>query len=201
MKRSCLAAAVLLAAASAWAQYKVVGPDGRITYTDRPPASAAAKVAPVTPEEGTASASPLAALPYELRQVATRFPVTLYAAPDCAPCDKGRQLLQRRGIPYRERRVQTEDDLVALERLTGARTVPVLAVGAQLSRGWQESEWQTTLDLAGYPAQSRLPPDWVAAAPKPLAPARVAPPAAPTPAPAPAAPAPPPSNAAPGFRF
>src|SRR5574337_628491 len=194
--RSWLLAAVLLTAAAAWAQYKVVAPDGRVTYTDRPgDVPAGAKVIPLarsgTPAEPEAGPSPLAGLPFELRQIAQRFPVTLYTSPDCAPCDRGRQLLRQRGIPYVERRVQTDDDQAALERLVGARTVPVLAVGSQLSRGWLESEWVGNLDLAGYPAQSQLPHDWQVPPVTPLA-ARAAAPAAAAAAPPAAAPAPPP---------
>ena len=179
MKPLPVAAALLIAAAAATAQYKVVGADGRVTYTDRPAAEAGSKVSQVGRD---AAASPAAApsasalLPYGLRQVAARFPVTLYAAPDCAPCERGRQLLQRRGVPYTERLVQTDEDQVALERLTGARTVPVLAVGAQFTRGWLGSEWQANLDLAGYPAQSRLPSGWQAPSVTPLAPRPPAPP-------------------------
>ncbi len=191
--RTCLLAVALLASAAASAQYKVVAPDGRVTYTDRPgDAPAGSKISRVG-HEGAADASPapspVAGLPFELRQVAERFPVTLYAGADCAPCDLGRQLLQRRGIPYVERRVQTEDDLAALERLAGARTVPVLAVGGQISRGWLESEWVGNLDLAGYPAQSRLPSNWqpppvtpLAARPESAANGAPAMPAVPTPA-------------------
>src|SRR5574337_41238 len=169
-----LLAVALLSVAAASAQYKVVAPDGRVTYTDRPgDAPAGAKVIPWSrsgaPAEPAAGASPLAGLPFELRQIAQRFPVTLYASADCAPCDRGRQMLRQRGIPYVERRVQTDDDLAALERLVGARTVPVLAVGSQLSRGWLESDWAGNLDLAGYPARSQLPRDWQPAPATPLA--------------------------------
>ena len=65
-----LAAALLLAVAlPASALYKVVGPDGKVTYTDRPPPAAAtglpSRVTPMAP----AAAPPAAALalPTELR--------------------------------------------------------------------------------------------------------------------------------------
>jgi glutaredoxin len=196
-----LLAVALLAAATASAQYKVVAPDGRVTYTDRPgDAPAGSRISRVGHEgaaEPSTAPSTLASLPFELRQVAERFPVTLYAAADCAPCDRGRQLLQQRGIPYLERRVQTEEDLAALERLAGARTLPVLAVGGQISRGWLESEWVGNLDLAGYPARSQLPRGWqpppvtpLAARPEPAAGGGPAMPAVPTPAQPAEAPAP-----------
>jgi len=40
MNRAVIASLLMLAAASGQAQFKVVGPDGRITYTDRPPPAA-----------------------------------------------------------------------------------------------------------------------------------------------------------------
>lgn len=142
----------------ALAQYKVLHPDGSVTYTDRPPTSGDAKVIPL----GRAANAdpPDTTLPAELRQPLQRFPVTLYSAPDCTPCDVGRRLLQRRGIPYSERRVANDEDAAALERLVGGRTVPALTIGSQPIRGFSETEWQAYLDAAGYPKESRLPRGW-----------------------------------------
>ncbi len=173
----------------ALAQYKVVGPDGKITYTDRPVAAPpGGQVQPM--RAGTAVAPPAAApLPLELRNVAARFPVTLYTSPDCQPCDSGRLLLQQRGIPFAERVVSSDDDTAALQRITNGRTVPSLTVGGQALRGFLDTDWQATLDLAGYPKESKLPRSWsagpatplVARAPAPDA-AQPARPAAPPPA-------------------
>ena len=131
-----LAVPALVAAAlslPAGAQYKVVGADGSITYTDRPappPGSQVQTLRAGTPVPGGNRAP----LPAELRTPAGRFPVTLYTSADCAPCDAARQLLQQRGIPYAERTVGNEDDVAALQRLTGGRTVPALMVGGQALR-------------------------------------------------------------------
>ncbi|OYU73598.1 MAG: hypothetical protein CFE32_20475, partial [Alphaproteobacteria bacterium PA3] len=99
-------------------------------------------------------------LPAELRPVAARFPVTLYTGTDCAPCDSARQMLRQRGIPFAERSVTTDDDIQALQRMSNGRTLPTLAVGQQILRGWLDSDWAQTLDLAGYPKESRLPRDY-----------------------------------------
>jgi glutaredoxin len=191
-----LALTALIAASPTWAQYKIVGADGSVTYTDRPPVAAAGKVTPLRRDaigsNDSAAANVNPALPIELRQVAARYPVTLYTAPDCAPCDSARQLLQQRGVPYAERRVLIEEDAAALERLVGWRTVPSVNIGAQALRGYSASEWASYIDAAGYPAQSRLPRGWTAPAVTPLtarAPAAPPPPAevvTPAPAPAPA---------------
>ncbi|MDP1901915.1 MAG: glutaredoxin domain-containing protein [Rubrivivax sp.] len=182
-------AAVLLAwpACAALAQYKIVHPDGSVTYTDRPPTEGSARVTQMG--RNAAPAAPEAGLPIELRQAAQRYPVTLYAAPDCPPCDNGRRLLQQRGIPYAERRILGEEDAQALERIVGGRTVPALAIGPQQLRGFSETDWTSYLDAAGYPRESRLPRDWPQTVPTPLA-ERAPPARAAAPAPAPAEPRP-----------
>ena len=169
-----------LMAGPAAAQYKVIGPDGSVTYTDRAPVQAGAKVqamrrdgslaAAAAASAVGASANPaVAALPFELRAVVARFPVVLYTTnSDCAPCLQGRNLLTQRGVPYSERSITSDDDIAALQRLSGGRSVPALSVGAQALRGFQEQDWQATLDLAGYPKESRLPRGWLAQPISPL---------------------------------
>jgi glutaredoxin len=170
-----VAAALLsaLPALPALAQYKVVQPDGSVTYTDRPPNSASARVTPLG--RNGAPVAPEAGLPLELRQAVQRFPVTLFTAADCAPCDNGRRLLQQRGVPYSERRVASDDDAAALERAVGGRTVPALTIGAQPLRGYSETDWAAYLDAAGYPRESKLPKGWPIPEPTPLT-ERVTPP-------------------------
>lgn len=188
-------AAVLLAALPVSAQYKVVGPDGRVTYTDRPPADATAKVTDLGRRGSPVAAPPAAgesALPVDLQRLVQRFPVTLFTAADCGPCNEGRQFLQQRGVPYTERVVANNDDIAALERTVGGRTVPALTVGGQALRGFNGSDWTSYLDAAGYPRESRLPRGWAPPAPAPLV-ARAPVPAAQNPAAPPvAAPEPPP---------
>ncbi|GCL61049.1 glutaredoxin family protein [Pseudaquabacterium pictum] len=191
-----LIALTIAAVFPAHAQYKVVGPDGKVTYTDRPVvAPAGGQVQPLRAAVAAAAAA-RAPLPLELRGVAERFPVTLYTSADCPPCDSGRAMLQQRGIPFTERLVSSDDDTAALQRITNGRTVPALTVGGQALRGFLDADWQSTLDLAGYPKESKLPRGWsagpatplVARAPAPDAPA-ARPPAAAAPAPAEPAPA------------
>lgn len=190
------AALLVLTALPASALYKVVQPDGSVTYTDRPPATGNARVTPLG--RNLEPAAPEPTLPLELRQAMQRYPVTLYTAQGCQPCDAGRNLLRARGVPFAERVVATDEDAQALERLVGGRTVPALTIGSQALRGLSETDWAGYLDAAGYPRESRLPRGWQPPAATPLVErvtptARTAPqPAAPAPAPA-AAPEPPPA--------
>ncbi len=139
--------------------YRIVGPDGHTTFSDKPPVepNAKATAAAVAPASGGSGDS---ALPFELRQVASRYPVTLYSGPACGPCATGRSLLTSRGIPFTEKTVTTNEDIDALGRLTGVPTLPVLTIGQQQLKGYSEVEWVKFLDAAGYPKTSLLPPGY-----------------------------------------
>lgn len=203
-----------LIAAQATAQqlYRSVGPDGRVIYSDKPPVQAAAKTVPA--RSGTASSDAAGAsggaLPFELRNIAQRYPVTLYTSKECAPCNSGRNALRARGIPFSERTIDSIEDAQALRNLMGSTSLPALTIGSQQLRGYSDNEWTQYLDAAGYPKASQLPSSYRAPAAQPMvarveAPAANAPapqataPDAPSPAPA-AAPATSPSNPA-GIRF
>ncbi|MFV0681230.1 glutaredoxin family protein [Ottowia sp.] len=168
-------AALLLAAATAQAQvYRNVGADGRITYTDRPVADAAAG------SQGRAGDSTAggAALPYQLNQTAQRYPVTLYSGNSCAACNTGRNQLIQRGIPFTEKTVESNEDIAALQRLTGGNQLPVLTIGGQRLSGYSDAEWTQYLDAAGYPKSSQLPSSYQRPAATPLTTAKAAAPAA-----------------------
>lgn len=183
MNKIAAATALVLCVTPALALYKVVGPDGKVTYTDRAPTDNSSKVMPFT-SSGTPGATPDVGLPIELRQVVAKYPVTLFTSTDCPPCDGARTLLQQRGVPYTEKRVATEEDIQALERLIGGRSVPGATIGSQALRGLNAADWIAYLDAAGYPPESRLPRGWQPPAVTPLVAVREA--AAPAPAPRPA---------------
>jgi glutaredoxin len=180
-------ACLLLASLPAQALFKVVGPDGKVTYTDRPPPAAEGRATTVNRDGSSASTD--TSLPFALRQVMVKFPVTLYTASNCEACDMGRGLLTRRGIPFSERTATTEEDRAAWEKLVGGQEAPVLRVGGQVMRGFNATQWEETLDIAGYSRQSQLPPNYKAAAAvplverKPVAPPVAAPEAPPAPPP------------------
>lgn len=151
--------ALLLLAGFAQAQgvYKIVGPDGKVTFSDKPPTAAqtaaGTAIAPLTSGGSSAGAD----LPYELRQVVAKYPVTLYTSSPCGPCDSGRTLLKSRGVPFNEKTVTTAEDGAALERLAGESTLPFATIGGQKLRGFSETEWTQYLDAAGYPKSPVLP--------------------------------------------
>ncbi|MEP7302567.1 MAG: glutaredoxin family protein [Caldimonas sp.] len=156
LPRAAIAIALVLAATCAQAQYKVIGPDGKVTYTDREPSASEGRIIPLGNRAVAPSAEPQ--LPFELRQPASQYPVTLYVTSSaCDPCTSARQSLLKRGIPFAERLVVTAEDSEALERLSGAREAPTLTIGAQTLRGYAAEVWTSYLDAAGYPRESRLP--------------------------------------------
>jgi len=79
-----------------------------------------------------------------------RFPVTLYAFSCGALCEDAEALLQKRGIPYSYVNTQNEDGAGKLKKLTGELQVPVLQVGTEFRKGFNEASWQQLLDRGGY---------------------------------------------------
>jgi glutaredoxin len=176
INRTCssfITAAVLMAIAvpslHAQAIYRIIGSDGRVTFSDQRP-TADQKVIELTPSGRVASSSSQEGLPLALRQVASRYPVTLYSGDGCEPCNAGRSMLMARGIPFAERTVTTSQDSEALQQLSGQNLLPLLTIGGQQLKGFSSSEWGQYLDAAGYPPASLLPSGYHNPPPAALAP-------------------------------
>jgi len=175
--------------------YRIVGPDGKVTFSDKPPAETNAKVRAAAGSSGGGVAT--ASLPFELRQIAQKYPVTLYTGENCGPCQSAKTMLINRGIPFAEKTVMTPEDSQALQRLSGENSLPFATIGGQQLKGFSDSEYTQFLNAAGYPATSILPASYrqpaaspmvaVAAAPATNAQAAPARGAAPAPQAAPAA--------------
>jgi glutaredoxin len=164
-----VAAALACGASIANAQtvFRIVGPDGKVTFSDKRPATAdeGKLVGTGVGAKGDASGT---ALPFELRQVVGKYPVVLYTSTNCAPCDTGRTLLNGRGVPFTERTISTLEDTEALQRLSGENSLPFLTIGSQKIKGMSDLEWKQYLDAAGYPKASLLPAAYKNPAPVPL---------------------------------
>lgn len=147
--------------------FRIVGPDGKVTFSDQPPpVNSAVKVTlGAGPTGGGAAPSPL---PFELKQVVAKYPVTLYTSVNCVPCTSSRAMLSNRGIPFTEKTITTVDDSQALQRISGGNNLPFATIGGQQLNGFSDSEWNQFLNAAGYPAVSVLPAGYRFAAPTPL---------------------------------
>ena len=175
------------AAFGAMAQYKIVGPDGKVTYTDKPPTPSDIRIDNgATAGPGTAATG----MPYETRQAMGKYPVILYATKNCAACDMARDALKNRGVPFNEYSITMDADIEALKARFGNGSLPVIAIGSQTMKGYSSNDLQGYLDAAGYPAQAKLtgyrwPPAVALAPPAPAQTAAANRPAAAASAPAP----------------
>lgn len=167
--RTVLAVALALAVLPATAQYRWTDPSGRVNYGDAPPPEAK-NLTRVDGRARSEAGDPTGGISFELRKAMQTFPVTLYTAQDCAPCETARAWLRRRQVPYQEVVVDTEVDAEELKRRVGTTSVPVMTLGRTPHLGFKEGAWSVALNAAGYPAQIVLPPTYRAEPPKPILP-------------------------------
>lgn len=149
--------------ASAAQLYRWVDANGKVEWRDTPPpASAGAKKVEQRRMGDNVTAGD--DLPYSVQLAVKNHPVTLWAT-DCGPiCTNARAHLTRRGIPYTDKNPQS--DFEAFKKVSPDGSVPLLQVGSSRLKGYLESEWDSTLDYAGYPRTALITPR-----PKPAVPA------------------------------
>lgn len=140
---------LLTAGANADSLFRWVDSEGKVHYGERP-ATDAVKVetkkfaAPTLSDDDT--------LPYETRLAKQNFPVTLYVADDCGDvCVQARDFLNKRGIPFVEKYLASNEDIEAFLKAAGSGAVPTLAVGKNFLKGFEAGQWGNELDFAGYP--------------------------------------------------
>lgn len=154
MRWSVLPLALLCAGlAQAQTAYRWVDQDGKVHYGDRPPPPQTAREVQERKYRAPAADRQPA---FALRQALANFPVTLYVSGDCPACEAGRDYLRKRGIPFGERLVATNEEIDALRaRLGGGEVlVPSLQVGEKMSKGFLAPAWGGLLDAAGYPSSA-----------------------------------------------
>jgi glutaredoxin len=156
---------VLLAcgiAARADMLYRWVDAQGVVHYSDiAPPAPANVEQRKITGNVIQTSDPDFAT-----QRAMKKFPISLFTAPNCKePCDQARGLLQRRGVPYQEVSVNSKETAAELKSVSGSDEVPVLKVGKDVQKGFEEGSFNASLDAAGYPSSAAHKPP----APKPAA--------------------------------
>lgn len=167
-----LAIAALISCLDTQAQtnvYRWTDKDGKVHFSDTPPPSDAKSSSQKRVGGGYVEQENL---PYATQIAMRRNPVSLFTGADCGePCSQGRELLSKRGIPFIERDAQGNPaDAEALKKLVGGLEVPTLVIGESKIKGFEDQQWQSALDGAGYP-RTRLPGQ----APAARAPAKAAP--------------------------
>jgi hypothetical protein len=146
-----LSLAVLSFGAGAQPLYKWVDKNGKVHYSDQPPPKEIKKVD--KPRLG-GSFIETSEIPFSVQKAAQDFPVTLYTAADCkADCDIARAFLRKRGIPFAEKSLASEEDVASFKKLFNSDGLyfPSLTVGSQKQQGFEEQTWHGLLDNAGYP--------------------------------------------------
>lgn len=134
--------------------YRWVDENGQVTYSDLPPPPSVdgAQQKRFNDRAGTQQ------LPYALQLATRNFPVTLYLS-DCGnACDQAGKLLQKRGVPFTQKNAKDPQVAEELSKLTGGKLlVPLLTVGTNVVKGFEEGAWHSALDVAGYPKSNMLP--------------------------------------------
>jgi glutaredoxin len=129
--------------------YRWTDKDGKVHYGDKPAEGA------VKAEQKKFSAASSAGdddLPYSIRKAKQDFPVTLYSAQNCADlCVQARALLNKRGVPFVEKNLVTQQDIDEFKKKAGGSSIPSLTVGRTLLTGFEAGQWDSELDIAGYP--------------------------------------------------
>ena len=203
MRKVNLSLVLLLCAAGAGAQmFKWTDAKGVVHFSDQPPPSSAARVE----RKSFAAGAQGVQLPYALAQAVKKSPVVLYTSSPCAPCDQGRALLHKRGIPFTEKTVVSHQDQQQLGEAGGSSQVPLLLVGGTKRQGFEAGEWNDALNAAAYPARGMLPASYKNPVAEPAAPTppsrQLARDVAPEPPPeAPRRPPDPAPDTPPGFKF
>jgi len=144
---ACLATLLLAMSASADTVYKAVGPDGGITYSDKPPADRARTN---TLEFRNLPSSPLPAEVLRFREQleksaqgrigAARAPrvgdVALFTAVWCGHCKRAKAHLAAAQINYIEYDIENADGMRAFIGAGGSGGVPLLVAGERRVQGY-----------------------------------------------------------------
>lgn len=124
--------------------YKSVGPDGRIVYSDKPPAKGRIEKT-MKFENLPSSALPASAFSYveQLRKLRASSSankptkaVVLYSAAWCGYCKKAKAYLADKGITYQEIDIDTDGGMIAFAQVGGGNGVPLLLAGGQRVQGF-----------------------------------------------------------------
>jgi glutaredoxin len=139
----------LIAPAQA-AMYKWTDAQGRVQYSDTPPPANARnaeeqKLVPNTIQTTGA--------PFAVQEAAKRNPVTVWVSECGDLCTRARDYLARRGVPHAIRNPSRQSEQEEWKKVSGGdNSVPLLIIGGtQKLKGFDEAQWSSALDAAGYP--------------------------------------------------
>jgi len=157
---------LLLTGVQAGELYRSIDKDGKVHYGDRP------LMDTEDVQELKLGQDPIPddSLSYDAQRAKQNFPVTLYTASNGGQVNvQAREFLNKRGIPFTNKVLQTQEDVETFSKASGGNEVPALSVGRTWLKGFQAEQWNKELDFAGYPktAPYRPRPDAPSAQPVP----------------------------------
>ena len=133
--------------------YKSVGPDGKITYSDKPPISGNVEKKltfrnlpstklPASASGKTAQADNKKATNKTQANVGA---VTLYTASWCGYCRQAKAYLASQRINYREVDIESESGMVEFSQAGGSGAVPLLIAGKESLQGFSPEAYDDIL--------------------------------------------------------
>ena len=138
-------------AAAAQTLYKSVGPDGKIVYSDKPPASGKVE------KTLDVQTLPNTAIPPETVKELERLKregkghavpsagLVLFSAGWCGYCRQAKAHLAQRGVSYREYDIDTPDGKAAFAQAGGGGGVPLLIKNGEKVRGYSREGYEALL--------------------------------------------------------
>ena len=157
----CVLSFALATPASAETVYKVVGPDGQVTYSDKPPADPTRKANTLEFRNLPSSPLPTHVLRFreqleksaESRIAAARTPspgtVNMFTASWCAHCKRAKAHLAAAQIAYVEYDIESVDGMRAFIGAGGSGGVPLLVAGERRIQGYSAPAYDRLASAIG----------------------------------------------------
>lgn len=153
---------LLLAAVCAQAAiFRVTGPDGKVTYTDAPPANVSGskntvKEVPISSYTGPAQQGSLKAQP-DWTELLKRKPeeppkaikVVMFSAEWCGYCKQAKAYMQAKNIAFNELDIEKNASARQEYQKLGGRGVPYFVIGSRTLAGFSPDAFDATLREAG----------------------------------------------------
>ena len=145
----CVVLLSVVASVQAQTLYKFIGPDGKVVYSDRPPASGKIeKTLKVQDLPNTAlpqkTLAELAALRKIVKPGAVPMTgVVLFSATWCGYCRQAKAFLAQRGVSYQEKDIDTPEGKLAYVQAGGGGGVPMPVANGTVTRGFSSETYES----------------------------------------------------------
>ena len=129
--------------------YKSIRPDGKIVYSDRPPAEGRIEKtitfenlpSSTLPKQTSSYVEQLKKLRASAPVVASRESIVLYSATWCGYCAKAKAYLAGKGISYEEIDIDSNEGKASFAQAGGGKGIPLLLAGGQRVQGFSAAAY------------------------------------------------------------